>query len=399
LRGVECSLEGRKYFDPFLIKTVRQPAKIDNQENVELVRLMSLFAVNNFQLNTAQMTDDWFKDSPTQSEMGNWINNISTRLGKTFPNVSKDTSKPVELARILSSLLYNEGYADTLLSESDINYQLSFDDAAQIPKERRADVAALLRDGYLTIYPDFTLKPDKHLSRARMLRIVEQIYTKKKWLPVLQTGVTQSTADGKLIVKTGKTNKTLNVRPDVFLFREFGGDFYQVKESALVGGETVNYQTNAMGEVMYLEIEPSTAPTVAEKMSPFTMWNVNLSPSQVQSRLSRYIRGIGTLYDVRIAQKGYSRRAVELEIVGSNGTFHLKGGKIRSALRFKEQLFFLNKRYDSTGRAVAYNFTGRGWGHGVGMCQYGAYGLGKMGVKYDAILKHYYSGIDLTKAY
>jgi SpoIID/LytB domain protein len=33
------------------------------------------------------------------------------------------------------------------------------------------------------------------------------------------------------------------------------------------------------------------------------------------------------------------------------------------------------------------------------MCQYGAFGLGKMGVKYDAILKHYYSGIELTKSY
>ena len=44
-------------------------------------------------------------------------------------------------------------------------------------------------------------------------------------------------------------------------------------------------------------------------------------------------------------------------------------------------------------------FTGRGWGHGVGMCQYGAFGLAKMGVKYDAIIKHYYTGVDLTQAY
>ena len=77
----------------------------------------------------------------------------------------------------------------------------------------------------------------------------------------------------------------------------------------------------------------------------------------------------------------------------------LKGGKIRSALRLKEQLFVMNKRYDGNGRVISYSFTGRGWGHGVGMCQYGAYGLGKMGVKYDAILKHYYTGIELTKAY
>jgi stage II sporulation protein D len=232
-----------------------------------------------------------------------------------------------------------------------------------------------------------------------MLRLVAQIYEKKKWMPNLQSGTTEASENGALNIRQGKTKRAYPVRPDVFLFRQFGDSFYQVRETALVGGETVNFQTDAAGSVIYLEIKPATAPTVAEKMSPFTMWTENLSPGSVQSRLSRYVRGIGTLYDVNIKQKGYSRRATELEIVGSNGRFSLKGGKIRSALRLREQLFVMNKRYDSMGRAISYSFTGRGWGHGVGMCQYGAYGLGKMGVKYDAILKHYYTGIDLTKAY
>lgn len=399
LRGVECSLEGRRQFAPFLIKTVRVPAKLRDENNLELVRLMSLFAVNGFQLNTAQMSDDWFESEPTQSEMSNWLNQIASRLGKTFPNVNKDSAKPLELARILAQMIYGDAYADTLLSDADINYQMSFDDAGDVPKERRADVAILLRDGFLTLNADMTLKPNKAYTRARMLRLIEQIYTKKKWLPALQSGIAMPTEDGKLIIKSGKTSRTLTVRSDVFLFREFGGTMYPVKETALVGGEAVNFQTGAMGEVVYLEIKPTAATATAEKNSSFTLWNVNLSPSAVQSRLSRYVRGIGSLIDVRVAQKGYSRRATDLEIVGTNGTFHLKGGKIRSALRLNEQLFVINKKYDGNGRATAYSFTGRGWGHGVGMCQYGAYGLAKMGVKYDEIVKHYYTGVDLTKAY
>jgi stage II sporulation protein D len=133
-------------------------------------------------------------------------------------------------------------------------------------------------------------------------------------------------------------------------------------------------------------------------MSPFTNWSTTVGAGALQSRLSRYVRGIGTLYDVNIKQKGYSRRATEIEIIGSNGVKTLKGGKIRSALRLKEQLFVINKRY--SGNTVAsYTFTGRGWGHGVGMCQYGAYGMAKMGVKYADIVKHYYTGADVTKAY
>ena len=399
LRGVECSLEGHRQFAPFTIKTVRSPAKLRDENNLELARLMSLFAVNGFQLSTAQMSDDWFEAEPTQSEMSNWLNQIAAKLGKTYPNVNKDSAKPLELARILAQMIYGDAYADTLLSEADINYQLSFDDAAAVPKERRPDVAILLRDGFLTLNADATLNPNRAFSRARMLHLIEQIYTKKKWLPTLQNGIAQPTEDGKLIIKNGKTNRTLIVRNDVFLFREFGGAMFPVRETALVGGETVNFQTNAAGEVVYLEIKPTQTTATAERNSSFTLWNVNLSPSAVQSRLSRYVRGIGSLIDVRVAAKGFSRRAVDLEIVGTNGTFHLTGGKIRSALRLNEQLFVINKKYDNNGRATAYTFTGRGWGHGVGMCQYGAYGLAKMGVKYDEIIKHYYTGVDLTKAY
>ncbi len=399
LRGVECSFEGRKFFEPFFIKTQRAPARLRDEQNLQLVRLMSLLAVNSFQLNINPMTDDWFEDAPTQSEISNWMNNLATKFGKTYPNVTKDTAKPAELAKLLVSYIYPESFADTLLSDSDVSYQLSFDDAAEIPKEARANIAVLLRDGYFTIYPDLTLKPNKPFSRAKMLRLIQQIYEKKKWMPTLQSGITEASENGNLNIRQGKSKKTLAIRPDVFLFRQFGEDFYQVKETALVGGESVNFQTDASGAVIYLEIKPTAQPTVAEKMSPFTMWNANLSAGAVQSRLSRYVRGIGTLYDVRIKQKGYSRRATELEIVGSNGVKTLKGGKIRSALRLKEQLFVMNKRYDGNGRVISYSFTGRGWGHGVGMCQYGAFGLGKMGVKYDAILKHYYTGIELTKTY
>lgn len=399
LRGVECSFESRRYFAPFLIKTARAPARLRDEQNLQLVRFMSLLAVNNFQLNANPMTDDWFEDEPTQSEISNWMNNLAAKFGKTYPNVTKDTAKPAELAKLLVSYIYPEGTADVLMTESDISYQLSFDDAGEIPKDARANIAILLRDGYFTIYPDLTMKPQKAFSRARMLRLIQQIYEKKKWTPALQTGVTEASENGTLNIKQGKTKRAYALRQDVFLFRQFGEDFYQVKETALVGGETVSFQTDASGAVTYLEIKPTAQPTVAERMSPFTVWNTTLAAGAVQSRLSRYVRGIGTLYDVRIKQKGFSRRAIELEIVGSNGVKTLKGGKIRSALRLKEQLFVINKRYDGNGRVTSYSFTGRGWGHGVGMCQYGAYGMGKMGVKYDAIIKHYYSGVELTKAY
>ncbi|MBX7169761.1 MAG: SpoIID/LytB domain-containing protein [Pyrinomonadaceae bacterium] len=399
LKGVECAFEGHKYFEPMLVRSNREPANIKDDNYLELVRIISQFAANGFVINGNRFSDDWFQSSPTNAEITNWLNQLAGKFAKPYSQIQNNSIKNIEFARILASMNYSPESNDTLLSEADIAYQLSFADADKIPTEQRANLAVLFRDGWLSLYSDATFRPDEKMSRSRLIRLIYSIYAKKKWLPAMQNGIAKTTVDGRLVLRSGKGEKQMVLRPDVFLFRQFGDTYYQVKETALIGGETVYFQTNFAGEVTYLEVKPSTQTATPERTSPFTMWTTNLSSSAVQSRLSRYVRGIGTLYDVNIKRKGFSRRAIELEIIGSNGTFSLVGGKIRSALRLKEQLFVMNKRYDSNGHAVAYNFTGKGWGHGIGMCQYGAFGLAKQGYKYDQILKHYYSGIDLPRSY
>ena len=103
--------------------------------------------------------------------------------------------------------------------------------------------------------------------------------------------------------------------------------------------------------------------------------------------------------DLRIAKQGSSRRVIDLEVIGTQGVAHIRGGRIRSALGLKEQLFVIDRVYNENDRVVSFIFTGRGWGHGVGMCQFGAYGLAKQGLNVEQILKTYYTGIELTKMY
>lgn len=398
LRGVECSLEGRRHFDPFLIKTNRTAPKLRDEGNLELFRFASLLGANGYHVNDQRFDDRWFEDPPTDAELSNWLTALASKFGKSFPLVEKNVSRPTELARIIASFVYAPGYADTMLVESDISYNLAFDDAGEIPRERRSEIALLLREGYFSLNPDLTFRPNMPFSRARVLRLFRKIYEKKKWMPEMQTATAGTSVDGKLMIRSGKSERPMVLRPDVFLFREFGGTMYPVREVALLGGEKLSYQVDALGAVKYLEVEPTETPTTAERMSPWTIWNKSASAGAVQSRLSRYVRGIGTLYDINVKKVGYSRRPVELEIIGSNGIKTLKGGKIRSALRLPEQLFVMNKRYSGS-TVSSYTFTGRGWGHGVGMCQYGAFGLAKMGVKYDEIIKHYYSNVDVARAY
>jgi stage II sporulation protein D len=59
----------------------------------------------------------------------------------------------------------------------------------------------------------------------------------------------------------------------------------------------------------------------------------------------------------------------------------------------------MDRGYDKNGRLIHFVFSGRGWGHGVGMCQVGAYGLAKQGWTAEQILKAYYTGIELSRMY
>ena len=66
--------------------------------------------------------------------------------------------------------------------------------------------------------------------------------------------------------------------------------------------------------------------------------------------------------------------------------------------RRKAKLFLFNFEkfiHSDENKVEKFVLTGGGFGHGVGMSQYGAGYMAQMGKKYDDILKHYYSGIAL----
>ena len=48
---------------------------------------------------------------------------------------------------------------------------------------------------------------------------------------------------------------------------------------------------------------------------------------------------------------------------------------------------------------IYFKLKGAGWGHGVGLCQIGAAGMGEKGYSYKAILNHYFKGVKLERRY
>ncbi len=237
------------------------------------------------------------------------------------------------------------------------------------------------------------------MSRARVLHAISRILDARALLQ-MHKGTARPTADGNLVLRSTKgKDQLIRVSADAYLFRQIGENVYPVSSVVLVGGEPVAFHLNAAGEVDYLEVRPAPNGAAAERFSPFTNWTTELSLAQVRARTARSARGIGPVVDLRVAARGSSRRVIDLEIIGGSGTAHVRGGRIRSILGLREQLFVIDRRYDSDGRVTGFIFTGRGWGHGVGMCQVGAYGLARQGLNHEQILKTYYSGIELSRIY
>ncbi|MGH9870962.1 MAG: SpoIID/LytB domain-containing protein [Pyrinomonadaceae bacterium] len=397
LKGRECAAEGRAALASFTIKTNRDPADLKEQ-NLPLARDVALLATQGFTL-LRKVSDSWLKDDAEVDEVRSWLTSVARLTRQVAPAVTEDVIRPPAFATAISTAVFGESRGSTLLNEADVEYFLAVRDANEIPPANRADVAMLIRDGYLSILPDATLRPREPLSRARALHSIARMLEARNLLQ-LQKGTARPTSDDSLVLRSTKgKDQFVKVSSDAFLFRQIGEGVYPVRSVALVGGEPVVFHVSAGGEVDYLEVRPSPNGAAADRFSPFTNWTTELSLGQAQGRLGRFASGIGSLVDLRVIARGQSKRAIDLEVVGTSGTRQVLGGRIRSALGLREQLFIIERKYDDSGRITGFTFLGRGWGHGVGMCQVGAYGLAKQGFTYDQILKAYYTGIELTRMY
>jgi stage II sporulation protein D len=398
LRARECAAEGVT-FDRFVIKTTRAIAELRDEVNVPLARDVSLLLTQNFGIAPDRVSDNWLAGDATLSEVRMWLGHVARVARQAAPLTADDVNRPGAFATALAAAVFGEDKPGTLLNNVDADYLLAVKDAGDVPVQNRSDLAMLLRDGYLSAYPDASIRPRTPLSRARVLHAISRILEARNLLQ-LQKANARPTSDGQLILRSTKgKDQPIRVNADAFLFRHLGERPYPVSSVALVGGEPVTYHLALNGQIDYLEVKPAPNGAAADRMSPFSTWTRGMSVAQVQSRLARAARGIGSIVDLRVASRGASHRVTDLEIVGTDGTAHVRGGRIRSVLGLREQLFVIDREYDDNGRVTEFIFNGRGWGHGVGMCQVGAYGLAKQGWTTEQILKAYYSGIELTRMY
>jgi stage II sporulation protein D len=119
-------------------------------------------------------------------------------------------------------------------------------------------------------------------------------------------------------------------------------------------------------------------------------WTLRLSLADLDGRLQRAGRPAGGLQRLEVAATSPTGRVVSLRAIGGAGVVEVRGTEFRNAVGpnvLRSTLFTIRIIGDGV------EFAGRGFGHGVGMSQWGARGLAMAGRDGAAILRYYYTGV------
>ena len=220
------------------------------------------------------------------------------------------------------------------------------------------------------------------------------------------SGETQATTNA--VNKTKGMVMLYNQRPINALFHSDGGGY--TEDSVNVWGSDVPYLKGVK--------DFSTGTSTSN-------WTVTTSRQALESKLNAASKGVGKLKSIQLtplgkpgqqtSDRGVSGRIKSATFIGTSGKTTVDGDSLRSILGLKSTLFdFYVNHNPAKGTGKAYhNFTGNndtvyikghGWGHGLGMSQWGAAEMAKRATPgdtnyYQTILRHYYSGITLKKMY
>jgi stage II sporulation protein D len=173
------------------------------------------------------------------------------------------------------------------------------------------------------------------------------------------------------------------------------GQVFRAYFSSTCGGHT-----EACGLVWedYPTIPPLTGgPCDHCKHSKYYQWTETIALADIERGLRKAGKDPGVIRHIDFADTNRDGHMDVITVRGQRQTLEMRGNDFRLAVgpSALKSLFFTARRAG----ANAWEFTGRGWGHGVGMCQYGAFGLAALAKKYDDILKYYYPKTEIRKAY
>jgi stage II sporulation protein D len=197
-----------------------------------------------------------------------------------------------------------------------------------------------------------------------------------------EDGVVLKGAKGKSVVPLGER---------LALFRGGRASFSGERRLVLTPGDHIRAFLRD-GKLVGLAAADAPAAGTWERDSTWVHWTRSATGPELAARLNERDPGrrLGTVRALEVLDRTPSGRARRVRVVTDGEPLVLSGLEIRFSLGVPEDLFALVRGHRDG--VPVFTFFGRGWGHGVGLCQNGAFGMALAGKSYREILAHYYPG-------
>lgn len=280
-------------------------------------------------------------------------------------------------------------------------------------------VAVVPSEVYASMHPE-TLKAQAIAARTYALRSLGRY--RSRGFDVLGS-VASTEYKGVEREHPATTQAVIDTQGQVLTYR---GRLADTVYSSNAGGYTVSGQVVWGGEVPYLVPRPEWGPDEAAPrfpLAPKTLENwLKYVPDVYSSRSDRTIQStfrwvyrvpvteiearvnavasIGRIVDVIVGERSIGGYVSRVTIVGTEGQYEVRGDRIRSMLGgLKSNVFKIEKLPAMGDLPASFMFFGAGFGHGVGLSQFGAAGMAEEGINAYDILAHYYPGTEIRGNY
>jgi stage II sporulation protein D len=197
----------------------------------------------------------------------------------------------------------------------------------------------------------------------------------------------------------------------VGLVLKFGGRVVSAPYHSTCGGETASpEEVWRAGNEPFLQRVSDRIPGTADRfycdISPRFTWTRSFTAVELDAAVRVYLAGYttvppggaGHINDATVESRTASGRVARLVFAAERGNFALRGNDIRYVLRspggeiLNSTYFSLQTESRRDGGLARLVVTGNGYGHGIGMCQWGAIGRARAGQSARTILATYYPG-------
>lgn len=202
-------------------------------------------------------------------------------------------------------------------------------------------------------------------------------------------------AGRQLVVRDAAgVERTVPAAPGLTAFR-LQGTAATSADLALVAGDPLRLYLQ--GDELIAVVQSVDADGVAfDRESKWSKWTRFHTDSEIAAQVRQRFPSLA-FNGLEILERGKSGRVGKIRVRGKSGeTATVEGLAVRWVLDVPETLFTAKRLQPKKGPS-GWLFTGKGWGHGVGMCQTGAYGMAGRGATYREILSHYYTGTVLGR--